>query len=132
MEHIQSLTELRAFIQKLEVQQKEDARLLKIEFDQVAENMKPVNLIKNSIKDLAASPDLVQNLLKTVAGFALGYFSKKATLGVGQKPINNILATVLQIFVTNFVTDNAGSFKEKLLNFIQKIKDKFKSKPEEE
>lgn len=77
MEHIQSLTELRAFIQKLEVQQKEDARLLKIEFDQVAENMKPVNLIKNSIKDLAASPDLVQNLLKTVAGFALGYFSKK-------------------------------------------------------
>lgn len=131
MENIQSITELRAFIQKLEIKQEEDARLLRKEFEQVYENLRPVNLIKNGLKDLVTSPDLIQNLLKTVAGFAVGYFSKKATLGAGHQPIKGIVTTLLQIFVTNFVTDNAGGVKEKILNFLHRIMDKLKPKPQE-
>lgn len=118
MVKITSITELRESIVQLEIKQLEEQRLLKEQFMVTYERMKPVNMIKNSIKDLITSSDLKDNLFSTALGLAAGYLSKKAVVGSTHNPIKQILGAFLQLGVTNVVTKNSGEIKDVLLSLI--------------
>ena len=118
MVKITSMTELRESILQLEIKQIEEQRLLKEQFVITYDRMKPVNLIKNSIKDLITSSDLKDNLFSTALGLAAGYLSKKAAVGSTHNPIKQILGAFLQLGVTNVVTKNSGEIKDVLLSLI--------------
>ncbi len=118
MVKITSMTELRESILQLEIKQIEEQRLLKEQFVITYDRMKPVNLIKNSIKDLITSSDLKDNLFSTALGLTAGYLSKKAAVGSTHNPIKQILGAFLQLGVTNVVTKNSGEIKDVLLSLI--------------
>jgi hypothetical protein len=118
MVKISSMTELRESIVQLEIKQIEDQRLLKEQFMVTYERMKPVNMIKNSLKDLITSSDLKDNLFSTSLGLAAGYLSKKAAVGSTHNPIKQILGAFLQLGVTNVVTKHSGEIKSLLVSLI--------------
>jgi hypothetical protein len=118
MVKISSITELRESILQLEIKQIEEQRLLKEQFLITYERMKPVNMIKNSIKDLITSSDLKDNLFSTALGLAAGYLSKKAAVGSTHNPIKQILGAFLQLGVTNVVTKNSGDIKDLLVSLL--------------
>jgi hypothetical protein len=126
MEKIKSIKELRDAIMQLESKQLEDKRLLKEQFMVTYEAMKPVNLIKNTIKDLITSPDLKSNLFSAFLGIAAGYLSKRATFGLSPNPLKNILGSFLQLGVSNVVTKKSGGIKSFLLGLARKISSKRK------
>lgn len=130
MEKINSGSKLRESILQLEARQMEDERLLKAQFLVAYESMKPVNMIKKSIKDLIASQDLKENLLQTTLGMAAGYLSKKATVGSTHNPLKQLLGAFLQLGVTNVVAKNSNGIGSILVNLINSYLNKRKASKE--
>lgn len=88
-----------------------DGRLLKIHFHETYESLKPLNLIKNTIKQVIKSPDLKENLANTVMGLASGFVAKKLIIGKTNNPLSNILGSIIELTVTNKVVGNAEEIK---------------------
>ncbi|MDO9000028.1 MAG: hypothetical protein Q7W45_09705 [Bacteroidota bacterium] len=111
MEKIQNTNDLKAAIIFLEIKQANEKRILIEQFKATYESMKPVNIIKNTIKELITAPDLKNNLVNTTIGIATGYLSKKITIGSSHNPLKQALGALLQFGVTNIVSKNASGIK---------------------
>lgn len=111
MQKITSITELKLAIALLEVKQVSDGNMLKEEFRSTAENLRPVNLIKNTLKELTTEPDLKGDLLNASISLAAGFLSKKVAVGNTNNPFKQILGTLLQMAVTSIVSKNADGIK---------------------
>jgi len=77
MENIISTAGLKNAIQLLEAEQAMNWQRLKEQFYPTCESLKPVNLLKSTLKDMISSPYLIENILSTVLSLATGYLSKK-------------------------------------------------------
>lgn len=119
MKDISSLVELKESIILLEIRQAYEGQLLKEQFKITYQNLRPVNLIKNTFKELVAAPDFKGNLVDTALSIAAGYLSKKVMVGSTINPIKQLLGTVLQIGVTGIVAKNSEGIKSTAMNLIQ-------------
>lgn len=111
MEKIKTTADLKEAILKLEVKQQIELEEMKEKIHLTLESLKPVNLVKNTLKELTSSPYLVENLLTTSMALASGYFAKKATVGSSESPFRKIMGTLLQFGVTNIVAKHAEEIK---------------------
>ena len=121
MERITNMEELRASILLHEIKQANEAQLLKEQAKITAENLKPVNLVKNIISDITGAPNFKQNLLDTTIGIAAGYLTKKVAVGSTHNPLKRLLGNLLQVGVTTLVTKNAEGIKGTAKNLINTI-----------
>lgn len=104
-------TELTAVILELESRQKEEGILLKEQFQEVYESVKPINLIKNTFKEAAASQDLREDIINLSVGLVAGYVTKKIFQGVSDSPVKKLLGTVLQFGITTLIANNPETIK---------------------
>lgn len=111
MEKITSVDELRESIRLLETKQKIQSELLKEQFKITYTSLKPANLIKNSLHELTASPDLKGGLLNAGLSLAAGYLSKKAIIGTTRNPLKNLFGILLQRGVATLVSKNSDKIK---------------------
>ena len=111
MENITIHEGLRERILKLERQRLEQGKLMKEQFHLAYESVKPINLIKNTFKEVAASQDLRDNLLNTSVGLAAGYASKTLFEDASRSPFKKLLGTVLLFGVTNVVARHPKAIK---------------------
>lgn len=118
MEKITSLVGLKESIILLEIQQAYEGQLLKEQFKTTYQNLRPVNLIKNTVKELVATPEFKGNLVDTALSIAAGYLSKKVMVCSTINPIKQLLGAVLQIGVTGIVAKNADGIKSTAMNLI--------------
>lgn len=121
MDKITNTTELNQAILLLEAKQTLEGCILKEQFKITYESLKPINLIKSTISELAASPDFKNDLLNTTLSLAVGYLSKKVAIGSTNNPFKQILGTILQMGVTNVVSKNADGIKSTVLNLIHAL-----------
>jgi hypothetical protein len=112
---------LRESIRLLEIRQAEEGRMLKEHFSLTVESLKPVNLIRSSIKEMTNSTDLKNNLFETVFSILGGYLSKKIMVSSKSGPFVKIIGAVLQFGVTTVLAQNA----EKIRNFINNLIEKY-------
>lgn len=126
MEKITSLVGLKESIILLEIQQAYEGQLLKEQFKTTYQNLRPVNLIKNTFKELVSAPDFKGNLVDTALSVAAGYLSKKVMIGSTINPIKQLLGTVLQIGVTGIVAKNTDGIKSTAMNLLQQFINKRK------
>lgn len=123
--------ELKEAICLLKKKQAIELRLLKEQVHTVHESIKPMNIIKNAFHQVAAAPDIKNNIIGSIIGLASGYVSKKIFIGGSHNPITRIMGTLLQIGITNVTTKNADTIKsigEKVAKFVFKKSDKDKLK----
>ena len=111
MNKITSSVELRNAISLLEIKQKEEGVLLKEQAKLTYESLKPINLIKTALHDLAQAPDLKGDLMNATIGLAAGYLSKKVVVRDTHNPLKQLLGTFLQMGVSTLVTKNAEGIK---------------------
>jgi hypothetical protein len=101
---------LNAAIDLLQSKQTEELNALKDQFNVAYESLKPINLIKNTLHEVATLPSDTRNdLLHTAVGVALGYFSKVIFVGTSSSPTKKMMGTLIQLVVTNVITKNAGA-----------------------
>lgn len=106
MQKINSATGLREAILQLEIAHAEEGRLLKEQFNLAYESVKPINLIKNTFREVVASPGLIENILNTSVGLVAGYLSRLLFVNVSHSPLRKMLGIALQFGVTKLVAKN--------------------------
>lgn len=120
MERIETDDDLQAAIKLLENRKENDLRLLKKEMHNVIEALKPVNLIKSTLKEVTSSPEIRSNLLNTAIGMGTGFVAKKLFIG-GSGVISRLLGSLVQRVVSLKVTKNADGIKSAGKNIIKKL-----------
>lgn len=111
MENRSVSIELKNSIQRLEVQLAYEEQLLKEQFNLTYEHFKPVNLLKSTIQEIAASPYLVDNIIATAVSLATGYLSKKIIIGTSGNIFRKFLGLLMQLGVTNTVAQHPDTIK---------------------
>ena len=121
MQNITTKFELKNAIQLLEIEQVYKGELVKEQFHLIYENLKPVNILKGTFKDIVTSPNLIENVLTTAIGLGTGYLSKKIVVGASSNLIRKFLGSILQLGVTNAVSQHPGAIKSIGKNIFQHI-----------
>ena len=111
MTKINSGTDLRVAILKLEAEQAYEEKVLKEQLHLAYESVKPVNLVKGIVKDVVESKDLKADLVNASVALTAGYLSKKLFEGVANGPIKKLLGTALMFGITNAVAKNPETVK---------------------
>jgi hypothetical protein len=132
MQNITSTAGLKNAIQLLEVEQAIKGQLLKEQFQITYESLKPINMLKSTLKDIISSPSLKDNLLSTTVGLAGGYLTKKIAVGATGKIFRKLIGSVLQFGVTSVVTqhpDAIKSFGKFIIQHISRKKERNSNEP---
>jgi hypothetical protein len=111
MQNITSSAGLKDAIKLLEAEQEIKARLLKEQLYLTYESLKPVNLIRHTLKEISSSPYLIDNLSGTAMGLLSGFLSKKIFVGSSGNLIRKLIGSILQFGVTNVVAQNSDVIK---------------------
>lgn len=98
-------------IQLLEEKQALQLNILKEQFYVTYESLKPINFIKDTLRDIAKTPDITNGIEDSIIGFATGYLTKKVIVGKTMNPIKNIAGVLFQIGVTNVVSNHSERIK---------------------
>lgn len=116
-----SIDSLKESIRLLEIRQVEEGLALKVQFKETFESLKPVNLIKNTINDLANSVEIKNSLFETIVSILTGYLTKKLMISSKSNPIMKILGALLQFGVTSLVAKNAESIRNYVMDLIDRL-----------
>lgn len=103
MQNINSSEELKNAIQLLELERAGQRELLKEQFIITYESLKPINIIRRTLKELTSSHDLTDDILGTASGLASGYLSKKIFMGKSVNVFRKLIGSILQFRVTSAV-----------------------------
>lgn len=120
MQNITSAVELRKAIQLLQEEEVIKRQLLKEQLNITFESLKPINLLKKTVKDISTSPDLIDNIIGHVAGLATGYLSNKIFVGKSGNLFRKIIGVILQIGVSKVVSqypDTIRSFGQFIIDY---------------
>lgn len=103
--------ELQDSIQLLKAEQAFRLELMKEQFHKASERLQPANLIQSTLKEISATPHIVNNLLSAGVGLAAGYVSKKAITGGSHNIFVRSLGIMLQFGITTLIAQNPKAFK---------------------
>lgn len=102
-----TIEDLKQAIHQKEKQQKELALLLKQQLNVAYNSIKPVNLIKNSIKEIVDAPEIRGHLINSSIGLAAGFMAKQMFVNKNSSPLRKLLGTLVMVGVTNLVSRHA-------------------------
>lgn len=102
---------LRKRILELETKSNTAEESLKQQFGVVKESMKPSNLLKTGISNMAAGPMLGEGLIKTAAGVGIAMLSKRLFLGKSSGIAKKMMGTVLEVAAANTTISQADKIK---------------------
>ena len=116
-----ALSALKESIRLLEIRQDEEGKILKEQFKITYQSLKPVNLIKSSMKELASSFEIKNSLFETIFSILSGYFAQKFIVSSKSNVLMKILGVVMQFGVTNFVSKNTDEIRLFFSNLIERF-----------
>jgi hypothetical protein len=102
---------LRQLIKEKELECFIEGKLLKEHFHRTYESLKPVNILKRTIKEIFTAPDIKTNIVNTALGILTGFVAKKTFTGQSRNPLTKLAGTILEILVARKVTKNADEIK---------------------
>jgi hypothetical protein len=111
MQNITSSAGLKDAIKLLEAEQEIKAQLLKEQLYLTYESLKPVNLLRHTLKEISSSPYLIDNISGTAMGLLSGFLSRKIFVGSSGNLIRKLIGSILQFGVTNVVAQNSDVIK---------------------
>ncbi|MDX9928224.1 MAG: hypothetical protein RBS37_00040 [Bacteroidales bacterium] len=121
MKEIHNARELREVIAELEEKQSVSGQVLKEQIMVLAENVKPSAMLKYAVREMGSVGNLLEKLGGTSLGMAAGYVSRRTITGRTGGFFRNILGTMLQYGITNYIINNP----EKISALILGIKETF-------
>jgi len=103
METIYTIDSLNQKIKFLEAQQDREWCEIKDEIDEIKENLKPLNLIRNTFEEVNEAVGFKSDLAQSAISIGIGYLAKKLVIGKTDSIFKNILGSVLQLAVTTLI-----------------------------
>ena len=121
MKKLTASDKLKMEIEFLKGEQADKLQKLKEDFNTAYEHLRPVNLVKNTLKEIISSPNLVNNIIGTTLGLTTGFFLKRLVMGASVNKFSKLLGTVLQFGITNVVAKNTSAIHSFGRNIFQHI-----------
>jgi hypothetical protein len=103
MSNITSTSELRKAIVMLENEQEARGQLLRQQFRFTYESLKLVNLLKSAVHEMASTPSLTADFIRTAAGLAFGQITRKVVAGSSGGILRGLIGSVIQFGISNLV-----------------------------
>lgn len=114
MEPIYTIDQLNQRIKLLETRQDEEWCSIKDEIDDIKENLKPLNLIRNTVAEINETVGFKSSLAQSAMSIGLGFLAKRFIVGKSDSMFKGILGSIVQLVVTNLVSKpNEASHEEK-------------------
>ena len=108
-------------IQLLRIKQAQQLGLLRDQFRITYESLKPINLLKHTLKEAVSSTEIKKDVFNSVIGITTGYLTKAILIGASVSPVKKILGALLQFTVSTLVSKNPDSMKSVGRNIIGSI-----------
>jgi hypothetical protein len=124
MEKYTSSNAVRDAIIELERQQALESRQISVQLIHAFESIRPINLIKSTIRDVAESKDLTDNIVETTIGLAAGYVTQRLFQKPSHGPLRKLLGTILSYGITNFLATHPkllAAIGSKVTHFFRKM-----------
>ncbi|HEX8017205.1 MAG TPA: hypothetical protein VF465_18380 [Flavobacterium sp.] len=104
METIYTIDSLNQKIKFLEAQQEREWCEIKDEIDEIKENLKPLNLIRNTVEEINETIGFKSDIAQSAISIGIGYLAKKLVIGKTDSTFKNIFGSILQLAVTTLVS----------------------------
>ncbi len=95
----------------LEEKQASQLVMLKEQFYVTYQSLRPINFIKETLRDIAKTPEIKGGIEDNLIGFATGYLTKKVMIEKTMNPIKNMAGILFQIGITNVVSKHSERIK---------------------
>jgi hypothetical protein len=112
MENVYTIDSLNQKILQLEVQQDKEWCDIKDEIDDIKENLKPINLIRNTVEEINETIGFKSHIAQSAISIGIGFLAKKLVVGKSDSTFKNIFGSLLQLVITNLVSKPHESSKE--------------------
>ena len=109
--NINNSDDLQAAIIELEKRKVIQESLLKDQFHETRESLKPINLIKSSFSKLTHTPEIREGVFKTVAGIGIGLLTKNMFLGQAIPLIKSLVGKSVENSVDKTIKTGADTVK---------------------
>lgn len=104
METIYTIDSLNQKIKFLEAQQDREWCEIKDEIDEIKENLKPLNLIRNTVEEINETIGFKSDIAQSAISIGIGYLAKKLVIGKTDSTFKNIFGSIVQLAVTTLVS----------------------------
>ena len=94
---------------------------IRIHFNELIESMKPVNLLKSTVKDIGESPGLAKAAIGTSVAIGAGVLSKKMIIGKSNNIFKRVLGTVVEFAVARSIANNSEAIASKGISLLKKM-----------
>ena len=106
MQHLNSADKLKTAIIELESKRAQEERMLKEEFLHTYESLKPINLLKSTVNEVATSPDLQDKMINAAIGLTTGYLTNLLFQRFSDSPFKKLVGTAIQFGITHVIVKN--------------------------
>jgi hypothetical protein len=118
-DRITSVAALKSAIKVLEVEQKAKEMELKDQFYLTYDSLRPVSIIRNTLKGLFSSSR--EDLSGTAIGAAGGYLVKKVLIGSSGSLLRKLIGTAVQVGMTSFASHKSEAIKSFAFSLLQRV-----------
>jgi hypothetical protein len=101
MQKITSVDGLKHAIQLLEIEQEKKGRLLKDQLIITYNSLRPVNIIRKTLKDIFTPSGMVENMSGSAIGATSGYLLKRYLIGSSESKLRRLIASIIQFGITS-------------------------------
>lgn len=112
---------LKETIRLLEIRHAEEGREFKEQFKLTYESLKPANIIKSTIRDLAYSVEVKNNLFDTVLSLISSFMAKRILKDSKSGFFARIFRVMAHFGITNMITNNSEEIRLYLANLIERF-----------
>lgn len=111
MQELEPSILLKQLILETEAEYRLEGKILKDHFHQTYESLKPINLIKDTLKEAISSPDIKANMVNAAIGLTTGFIGKKVFVGKSDNQLKKLTGAILEMVIASKVTKNADEIK---------------------
>ncbi|MBF4516348.1 hypothetical protein IRZ71_08340 [Flavobacterium sp. ANB] len=111
-ENVFDVDRLNQLIRETKAQQDLEWIAIKDEITEIKENLKPLNLIRNTVEEINETVGFKSDLAQSAISIGIGYLAKKLVVGNTDSVFKNILGSILQLAVTTLVSKPHGASHE--------------------
>ena len=104
MEAIYNIDQLNRKIEELEVRQDKEWCAIKDHIDEIKDNLKPINLIRNTVEEINETVGFKSHIAQSAISIGIGYLAKRFIVGKGDSMFKGVLGSIVQLIVTNLVS----------------------------
>lgn len=111
MQQIHNEADIEQAIVLLEKKQQEEEAILRQQVVLIGESLMPITIIKNTIKEAAATHDLKNDFFKAIVGITAGYLTKVVLESTTDNPAKKVVGTAVIYGVAEMVVNNPDIIK---------------------